>query len=96
MWNKQPIFWCDTETCTLVSSHDKAWTNTFVKIIGGENQCVTREWMVNHENWVPHSMNYEEYSVQYAEEAQTLNDLATNVWNTYCVFVRQGRRWLSM
>ena len=71
-------------------------TNTFVKMIGGENQCVTREWMVNHEDWVPHSMTYEEYSVQYAEEAQTLNDLATNVWNAYCVFVRQGRHWLSM
>lgn len=71
-------------------------TNTFVKMIGGKDQCVTREWMVNHEGWVPYSMTYEEYSVQYAEEAQTLNDLATNVWNAYCVFVRQGRRWLSV
>lgn len=70
-------------------------TNTFVKNIGGENFCVTREWMVNHEDWAPHSMSYEEYSVQYAEEAQKLNDLATNVWNTYCEFARQGRYRLA-
>lgn len=69
--------------------------NTFVKMIGGENQCVTREWMVSHEDWAPQSMTYEEYSVQYSKEAQTLNDLATDVWEAFCVFVRQGRLRLS-
>ena len=69
--------------------------NTFLKDINGEKHCVTCEWMVNHEDWVPHSMSYEEYSVQYAEEAQTLNDLATDVWKTYCEFVRQGRYRLA-
>lgn len=69
--------------------------NTFVKRIGDEDYCVTREWMVNHEDWAPHSMTYEEYSVQYAKEAQALNDLAADIWNTYCEFVRQGRRRLS-
>lgn len=70
-------------------------TNTFVRDLGGENHCVTREWMVNHEDWVPHSMDYEEYSALYAEEAQNLNDLATDVWNTYCEFARQGRYRLA-
>ena len=69
--------------------------NTFVRNIGGRELCVTREWMVNYEDWTPRSMSYEEYSVQYAEEAQTLNDLATNVWNTYCEFVRQSRHRLA-
>ena len=70
-------------------------TNTFLKDINGEKHCVTREWMVNHDDWAPHSMSYEEYSVQFAEEAQKLNDLATDVWNTYCEFARQGRYRLA-
>ena len=70
-------------------------TNTFVRDFGGEKHCVTREWMINHEDWIPHSMDYEEYSVQYAEEAQKLNDLATDVWDTYCEFARQGRYRLA-
>lgn len=69
--------------------------NTFVTMIGEERYCVTRDWKINHEDWVPRSMSYEEYSVQYAEEAQTLNELATNVWTVYCEFVRHGRRRLS-
>lgn len=69
--------------------------NTFVKHVFGQDLCVTRAWMVNHEDWIPHSMSYEEYSTQYAKEAQTLNDLATDVWKTYCEFVRQCRLLLS-
>lgn len=69
--------------------------NTFLIDLHGENYCVTRAWMVDHEDWVPKSKSYEEYSVQYAEEAQKLNDLATDVWNTYCEFARQGRYRLA-
>lgn len=69
--------------------------NTFVRYIGGERYCVTRQWMVTHENWVPSSMDYEEYSVKYAEEAQKLNKLATELWKTYCEFVKQGRHRLA-
>ena len=70
-------------------------TNTFVRDIGNESYCVTRQWMVNHEDWVPSSMDYEEYSVQYAKEAQKLNDLATELWETYCEFAKQGRLRLA-
>lgn len=69
--------------------------NTFVKTVGAQDLCVTREWMVNHEGWEPRSLNYDEYSTQYAAEANALNDLATNVWSAYCEFARQGRRLLA-
>ena len=64
---------------------------TFPKDINGEMYFVTHAWMINHGDFIPHNMSYDEYSVQFAEESQKLNDLATNVWNVYCEFVRQGR-----
>ena len=72
--------------------------NTFVQPIGGgiDDFCVTRQWLVNHEDWRPNSMNYEEYSLLYENQAQELDDLATAVWDSYCEFVRQGRRILSI
>ena len=72
--------------------------NTFVQPIGGREDdfCVTRQWLVNHENWEPRGMSYEEYSTLYEKQAQELDDLATAVWDNYCEFVRQGRRILSM
>ena len=70
--------------------------NTFVRTVGETELCVTREWMVDDGTLTPHTMSYKEYSKQYAEEAQMLNDLATNVWTCYCDFVRQGRRILSV
>ena len=70
-------------------------TGEFLKDINGEKHCVTREWMVNHDDWAPHFMSYEEYSVQFAEEAQKLNDLATDVWNTSGEFAREGRDRLA-
>ena len=70
--------------------------NTFVRNFGGEEICVTRQWMVNHEDWFPQSMSYEEYSAQYESEAQELNHLATEVWDSYCIFVRDGRRLLNL
>ena len=47
--------------------------------------------MVNNEDWIPRSLSYEEYSVLFVEEANKLNDLATDVWNAYCEFVRRCR-----
>ena len=70
-------------------------TNTFLKDIGGTTYCVTRSWMVDHEDWYPHTMSYEEYSIKFAEEVQKLNDLATDVWDKYCEFARQGRHRLA-
>ncbi|MDK2814036.1 MAG: hypothetical protein PWQ08_1291 [Clostridiales bacterium] len=70
--------------------------NTFVRNIYGEDLCVTRQWMINHEDWTPHNMSYEEYSELYEEQAQKLNDLATAVWNSYCEFIRQSRRLLNL
>ena len=70
-------------------------TNTFPKDLGGSLYCVTRAWMLDHEDWVPHTMNYEECTILFAEEVQKLNDLATDVWDTYCEFARQGRHRLG-
>lgn len=69
--------------------------NTFVKDLGGQNYAVTRQWMMNHEDWSPKIMSYEEAFVQYEEEAKKLNDLASDVWNSYLEFARQGRRLLN-
>lgn len=70
-------------------------TNTFVKNISGQQFCVTRQWMINHEDRIPERMSYEEYSKLYETQANKLNDLATEVWRSYCEFVRQGRRLLK-
>lgn len=72
--------------------------NTFIKIIGDENYGITRSWMINHEDWIPYNtdMSYEEYSEKYEKEAEELNQLATDVWNSYCDLVRQGRRILKL
>lgn len=70
--------------------------NTFVKTVAGQELFVTRQWMTNHEDWVPQSMSYEEYSKLYEDQANTLNDLASKVWDNYCEFVRQSRRILNV
>lgn len=70
--------------------------NTFVREIAGNNLCVTRQWMTNHEDWIPQNMSYEKYSLLYESQANELNDLATAVWNNYCEFSRQGRRLLEI
>lgn len=59
---------------------------------------VTKRWMIDNENWVPHntSMSCEEYLEKYEKEAEALNRPATSVWNSYCEFVRQGRRILKL
>lgn len=85
--------------CNLNSSINKFLsyksTNTFMRDFNGESRCVTHQWMVEHDDWEPHSMNYEEYTFRFAEEVHTLNNLATALWNTYCEFARQGRYRLA-
>ena len=70
--------------------------NTFVRNISGEEMCVTRQWMTNHTDWVPQDMSCKKSSTQYESEAQELNRLATEVWDSYCIFVRDGRRLLNL
>ena len=69
--------------------------HTFATTIGQEEKCVTRQWKLSHTDWLPRSMSYEECSAKFEQEVQILNDLASDVWNAYYVFVQQGRRLLA-
>lgn len=71
-------------------------TNTFIQDVSGMRKLVTRQWMVNHLDWQPCNMNYEEYSKMYEQQANRLNELASSVWESFCEFARQGRRLLNM
>ena len=70
--------------------------NTFVRTVGEKDICVTRLWMDENENGLMHTMKHDEYSAQYDYEAQELNRLASSVWDSYCEFVRHGRRILNI
>lgn len=69
--------------------------NTFIKRIGKDDVCVTRQWIINHENWCPH-IDDKNYFVQCQNEAQQLNELASKVWNQYNKFILQGRSLLKL
>lgn len=69
--------------------------HTFVRDLGGQQYSVTRQWLLNHEGWKPKNLSYEKAISQYAQEATDLNELSSNVWNSYLEFVRQGRRLLK-
>lgn len=70
--------------------------NTFVKDLAGERMAVTRQWMVNHEDWKPQGMSYEDCKQKFEEEAEKINTLATAVWDCYDEFARQNRRLLNL
>lgn len=72
--------------------------NTFLETVGDNDLSVTRSWMITHQDWRPRDtdMSYDEYLERYEKEAEKLNQLATDVWNSYCDFVRQGRRILKL
>lgn len=65
--------------------------NTFVKNVCGQQLCVTHQWLVNHDNLPLPSKQSEECLARFEQEAKTLDELATRLWETYCEFVRQGR-----
>ena len=62
--------------------------NTYPAIIGNSSYDATKTWHCNHGKL---EWDYEEYQ-QYEEEGRRLNQLATEVWEAYCEFVRNGRR----
>lgn len=69
--------------------------NTFSMTIGKEEKCVSRLWKFKYTDWAPIGMGEEACTEKYQQEVQTLNRLATEVWNAYYTFAQQGRRLLS-
>ena len=64
--------------------------------ISGKSVGVTRQWMVNHEDWIPNHTDDDDYHARFQDEVKQLNNLATTVWESYSEFARQSRRLLNL
>lgn len=69
--------------------------HTFPEYIGSEKYAVTNFWILNHRSRHAEDDEFKEYYRIFERDAMTLNEKASNLWNNYCEFVRQGRRFFE-
>lgn len=67
---------------------------TFPEYIGSEICAVTNFWILNHKSRHTED-NFEDCFSLFESDAMALNAKATDLWNNYCEFVRQGRRYFE-
>ena len=81
----------------MISFWDYLTENTF-PVHDSENRSASRIWLLEHYYMHPKE-DYEVYRAkryeEFYEEGIHLNDLASDAWNCYCNFVRQGRRIIA-
>lgn len=70
-------------------------TNVYLETIGGKNVYATKLWLINHTTWYPRALSEDVIEEVCNKEANILRASASELWNTYCDFVKQCRPMLS-